>query len=141
MLNSTLFHELEYLPIDKIGADLLYQIISQRYECGSIAITTNRVYRHWSQIFNHDATLTSAFLDRLLHDAETVTLEGNSFRKNDVIDKQPVRTDARCRSNVRSRASIFKPADLRQLHAGRSSRYSECPRERGERAANWQRGG
>ena len=76
-----------YLPIDKTGADLLFQIISQRYERGSIAITTNRVFKHWPEIFNHDATLTSAVLDRLLHHAETVTVEGNSFRMKDVIDK------------------------------------------------------
>ena len=79
--------ELGYLPIDKTGADLLFQIISQRYERGSIAITTNRVFKHWPEIFHHDATLTSAVLDRLLHHAETVTLEGNSFRMKDVIDK------------------------------------------------------
>ena len=78
--------ELGYLPIDKTGADLLFQIISQRYERGSIAITTNRVFKHWPEIFNHDATLTSAVLDRLLHHAETVTVEGNSFRMKDVID-------------------------------------------------------
>ena len=57
--------ELGYLPIDKTGADLLFQIISQRYERGSLAIT-NRVFKHWPEIFNHDATLTSAVLDRLL---------------------------------------------------------------------------
>ena len=79
--------ELGYLPIDKTGADLLFQIISQRYERGSIAITTNRAYKHWPEIFNHDATLTSAVLDRLLHHAETVTLEGKSFRMKDVIDR------------------------------------------------------
>ena len=78
---------LGYLPIDKTGADLLFQIISQRYERGSLAITTNRVFKHWPEIFNHDATLTSAVLDRLLHHAETVTVEGNSFRMKDVIDK------------------------------------------------------
>ena len=41
---------------------------------------------NWPEIFNHDATLTSAVLDRLLHHAETVTVEGNSFRMKDVID-------------------------------------------------------
>ena len=87
MLSTTLIDELGYLPIDKTGADLLFQIISQRYERGSIAITTNRVYKHWPEIFNHDATLTSAVLDRLLHHAETVTLEGKSFRMKDVIDR------------------------------------------------------
>ena len=72
--------ELGYLPIDKTGADLLFQIVSQRYERASTVITTNRVYRKWPEIFNHDATLTSAVLDRLLHHAETIVIEGNSFR-------------------------------------------------------------
>ncbi len=80
--------ELGYLPIDKAGADLLFQIISQRYEHGSTVITTNRVYRKWPQIFNNDATLTSAVLDRLLHHAETVTLEGKSFRMKDKVTEQ-----------------------------------------------------
>ena len=77
--------ELGYLPIDKTGADLLFQIISQRYEHGATVITTNRVYRKWPEIFNNDATLTSAVLDRLLHHAETVTLEGKSFRMKDKV--------------------------------------------------------
>src|SRR5499426_4270647 len=58
--------ELGYLPIDKHGADLLFQIISQRYERAPVLITTNRAYKHWSQIFNNDSTLTSAILDRVL---------------------------------------------------------------------------
>ena len=87
MFCSTLLDELGYLPIDKTGADLLFQIISHRYEQGSIAITTNRVFKQWPEIFNRDATLTSAVLDRLLHHAETVTLEGRSFRMKDVIEK------------------------------------------------------
>ena len=68
------------LTIDKTGADRLFQILSQRYERGSTVITTNRVYRKWPEIFNNDATLTSAVLDRLLHHAETVVIEGKSFR-------------------------------------------------------------
>lgn len=78
-----LLDELGYLPIDKTGADLLFQIISQRYERGSTVITTNRVYRKWPEIFNNDATLTSAVLDRLLHHAETVVIQGKSFRMKD----------------------------------------------------------
>lgn len=63
--------ELGYLPIDKHGADLLFQIISQRYERGSTIITGNRAFKNWPEIFNNDSTLTSAILDRLLHHAET----------------------------------------------------------------------
>lgn len=78
--------ELGFLPIDKLGADLLFQIISQRYERGAIVITSNRVFKKWPQIFNNDSTLTSAILDRLLHHAETVIIEGNSYRMKDQIE-------------------------------------------------------
>ena len=81
-----LLDELGYLPIDKTGADLLFQIISQRYERGSTIITTNRVFKKWAEIFNNDSTLTSAVLDRLLHHAETVTIEGRSFRMKDKVE-------------------------------------------------------
>jgi DNA replication protein DnaC len=43
----------------------------------------NRVYKKWPEIFNNDSTLTSAVLDRLLHHAETITIEGRSFRMKD----------------------------------------------------------
>ncbi len=79
--------ELGYLPIDKNGADLLFQIISQRYERGSIIITTNRVFKKWPEIFNNDSTLTSALLDRLLHHTEAVVIEGDSFRMKEVAGK------------------------------------------------------
>ena len=77
--------ELGYLPIDKHGADLLFQIISYRYEKGSILITSNRAYKQWPQIFNNDATLTSAILDRLLHHADTLVIEGKSFRMKEQV--------------------------------------------------------
>ena len=78
--------ELGYLPIDKHGADLLFQVISHRYERGAMIISTNRAFKQWPEIFNNDATLTSALLDRLLHHAETVLIVGKSFRMKDVIE-------------------------------------------------------
>lgn len=78
--------ELGYLPLDKAGADLLFQIISQRYERGSLIITTNKAYKNWPEIFNHDAGITSAILDRVLHHAETVVIEGKSYRMKDQIE-------------------------------------------------------
>ncbi len=79
--------ELGYLPIDKNGADLLFQIISERYERGSIVITTNRVFKDWPQIFNNDSTLTSALLDRLLHHTEAGVIEGKSYRMKEVVGR------------------------------------------------------
>jgi DNA replication protein DnaC len=78
--------ELGYLPIDKTGADLLFQVISLRYEQGALAITSNRAFKDWPEIFNNDATLTSAMLDRLLHHAETIVIEGKSYRMKDQIE-------------------------------------------------------
>lgn len=82
-----LVDELGYLPIDKAGADLLFQVFSQRYETGSTIVTTNQLYKHWARVFNNDATITSAVLDRLLHHAETVTIEGKSYRMKDQIEE------------------------------------------------------
>jgi DNA replication protein DnaC len=82
-----LIDELGYLPIDKTGADLLFQVFSQRYETGSTIVTTNQAYKNWAKIFNNDATLTSAVLDRLLHHAETITIEGKSYRMKDQIQE------------------------------------------------------
>jgi DNA replication protein DnaC len=78
--------ELGYLPIDKHGADLLFQVMSKRYEHGSIVLTTNKAFKHWPTIFNNDSTLTSAILDRVLHHAQTIVIEGNSYRMKDRID-------------------------------------------------------
>jgi DNA replication protein DnaC len=79
--------ELGYLPIDKAGADLLFQVFSGRYERGSTLITTNQAYKNWLRIFNNDSTLTSAVLDRVLHHAETVPIEGKSYRMKEVIEE------------------------------------------------------
>jgi DNA replication protein DnaC len=77
--------EVGYLPIDQHGADLLFQIISQRYERGSIVLTTNKPFKQWASIFNNDSTVASAVLDRLLHHADLVVLEGPSYRMKDQI--------------------------------------------------------
>jgi DNA replication protein DnaC len=78
--------ELGYLPIDKAGADLLFQVISLRYEQGAIIITSNRAFKEWPKLFNNDSTLTAAILDRLLHHADTVIIEGKSFRMKDQLE-------------------------------------------------------
>ena len=78
--------ELGYLPIDKRGADLLFQIISMRYEQNSTLITTNRAFKQWPEVFNNDTTLTVAMLDRLLHHACVILIEGKSYRMKGQID-------------------------------------------------------
>jgi DNA replication protein DnaC len=71
--------ELGYLPIDRHGADLLFQVISGRYERGSVVLTTNRPFKEWASVFN-DATVAAAVIDRLAHHSEVVVIEGRSYR-------------------------------------------------------------
>jgi len=73
--------ELGYLPIDRQGADLLFQVISARYERGSIVLTTNLPFKEWAKIFDNDNTVTTAVLDRLLHHAEVIKIDGPSYRQ------------------------------------------------------------
>lgn len=75
--------EIGYLPIDQRGADLLFQVISARYERGSIVLTTNKAFKQWPSIFNGDSTITAAVLDRLLHHGEVAVIEGPSYRMKD----------------------------------------------------------
>jgi DNA replication protein DnaC len=82
-----LLDELGYLPIDKRGADLMFQVVAARYECGSIVITTNRVFRDWGKIFDVDNMLATAIIDRLMHHGEALVIQGESYRTRDKDDK------------------------------------------------------
>ena len=78
-----LLDELGYLPIDKRGADLMFQVVAARYETGSIVISTNRVFKEWGQIFDVDNTLATAMIDRLMHHGEAILIQGISYRTNE----------------------------------------------------------
>ena len=75
--------ELGYLPIDKRGADLLFQVVAARYEVGSIVITTHRPFREWGKLFDVDNTLATALIDRLMHHGEAIVIQGDSHRMRD----------------------------------------------------------
>jgi DNA replication protein DnaC len=78
-----LLDELGYLPIDKRGADLMFQVVAARYEFGSTVITTNRAFRDWGKIFDVDNTLATAMIDRLMHHGEALVIQGDSYRLKD----------------------------------------------------------
>ena len=78
-----LLDELGYLPIDKRGADLLFQVVAARYESGSIVLTTNRTFREWGTLFDVDNTLATALIDRLMHHGEALVIKGDSYRMKD----------------------------------------------------------
>jgi DNA replication protein DnaC len=78
-----LLDELGYLPIDKRGADLMFQVVAARYESGSIVLTTNRAFADWGKIFDVDNTLATAMIDRLMHHGEAILIRGDSYRMKD----------------------------------------------------------
>lgn len=78
-----LLDELGYLPIDKRGANLLFQVVAARYESGAIVLTTNRPFRDWGQTFDVDNTLATAMIDRLMHHGEAIVIQGPSYRQKD----------------------------------------------------------
>jgi DNA replication protein DnaC len=76
--------EMGYFALDKRAAQFLFQLVSRRYQRGSIILTSNKSYNEWGDIFP-DHVLASAILDRLLHHAVTVNIRGNSYRLKDKL--------------------------------------------------------
>src|SRR3989442_7957519 len=75
-----LIDEVGYLSYDARAADLLFQVVSRRYERRSLVLTTNLPFSEWPSIFPNAATAT-ALIDRVVHHAEIITIEGESYRR------------------------------------------------------------
>jgi DNA replication protein DnaC len=75
--------EIGYLPLPREQADMFFQIIAKRYEKSSIVVTSNLPFSQWDQVFAQDSTLTTALLDRLLHHARVIAIQGESYRLKD----------------------------------------------------------
>ena len=71
--------EIGFLPVDQAGANLFFQLINSRYEKGAMILTSNRGFNEWGEIFG-DTVVAAALLDRLLHHAVVITIEGSSYR-------------------------------------------------------------
>ncbi len=74
--------EIGYLPLEPGGANLFFQLVNARYERGAMILTSNRGFKDWGEIFG-DVVVASALLDRLLHHAIVVQIEGSSYRLRD----------------------------------------------------------
>jgi DNA replication protein DnaC len=88
--------ELGYLSYDARNADLLFQVISRRYERRSLVLTTNMAFKEWPSIFPNSAC-TTALIDRIIHHASVITIKGKSYRlreaKADAMDDVPSSTE------------------------------------------------
>jgi DNA replication protein DnaC len=86
-LDLLVIDELSYISFGRASAELLFQTISNRYELGSIIITTNLPFSRWTDLFG-DATLTTALVDRLAHRAIILDMNGESFRLRETLQSQ-----------------------------------------------------
>lgn len=84
--------EIGYLPIERIGANLFFQLISRRYERGPMILTSNQSFAAWGEVFG-DRVIATAILDRLLHHAVTLNIRGNSYRLKEKLKSGLVRSD------------------------------------------------
>ena len=76
--------EVGYLPLDIEASNLLFQLITKRYEKKSTILTTNKNFSEWGEVFG-DSVLANAILDRLLHHSKVFTIKGRSYRTKDII--------------------------------------------------------
>lgn len=79
--------ELGYVPFSKEGAELLFQVLAERHERGSVIVTTNLGFADWTQIFG-DANMTAALLDRITHKAHIINCAWKSYRLKETLRQQ-----------------------------------------------------
>jgi DNA replication protein DnaC len=80
--SALVLDEVGYLPLDRAAANMVFQLISRRYERGTIILTSNKAFSEWGQVFA-DEVLATAILDRLLHHCDVVAINGPSYRLKD----------------------------------------------------------
>ena len=78
-LNLLIIDELGFVPLSPTGAELLFEVFSQRYERGSILVTTNLPFDEWTEVFGSE-WLTGALLDHLTHHVHILEMNGESYR-------------------------------------------------------------
>jgi len=83
--------ELGFVPLSKTGAELLFEVFSQRYERGSTMVTSNLPFQEWTEILGSER-LTGALLDRLTHHVHILEMNGDSFRLKQSRKKRPSNT-------------------------------------------------
>ena len=102
--------EIGYLPVVQGGGNLFFQLVNARYEKGAMILTSNRGFAEWGDVFG-DPVVATALLDRLLHHAVVIQIEGSSYRLRQHADLVP--------EHLRCRAPITPPAAPTPRRRGR----------------------
>ncbi len=84
--------EVGYLSFDARNADLLFQVVSRRYERKSLVLTTNLAFQDWPSVFPN-ATCATALIDRVIHHADVIAIEGESYRLREAEKRAGKATD------------------------------------------------
>jgi DNA replication protein DnaC len=98
--------ELGFVPFDRAGGELLFNLLAARYEKRSVVVTTNLPFGEWVRVFAGDEKLTTALLDRLAHHATVITTKGKSYRMRKRGEPKPTETE----SVAKTPATLPKPA-------------------------------
>ena len=98
-----LVDEVGYLSYDSRAADLLFEVVSRRHEQRSIILTTNKPFAEWNQVFPNSSSVT-ALVDRLLHRAEIVKIEGDSYRAKEAKERAADKARKRAARSKKGRA-------------------------------------
>jgi DNA replication protein DnaC len=114
--------EMGYLPLDDLGATIFFQLVSARYERGSIILTSNKSYGDWGSVFG-DPIIATAILDRLLHHSTTINIRGESYR---LKDRRKAGLFPRPEEDS-NRPPLFPPPDA--FHNGPRRQGSASPRK------------
>jgi len=85
-LHLLVIDEIGYLPMDTKKANLFFQLVSKRYEVGSVILTSNRAFNEWGEVFG-DEIIAAAIIDRLVHHSHIFNINGKSYRVKDKLDK------------------------------------------------------
>ena len=108
--------EIGYLPITAGGANLFFQLVNARYEKGAMILTSNRGFAEWGEVFG-DPVVTTALLDRLLHHAVVIQIEGASYRLRGHADLIP--------EHIRTNAPIIPPQPPKRRGRPRKNKGDE----------------
>jgi hypothetical protein len=110
--------EMGYLPMDDLGATIFFQLVSARYERGSIILTSNKSYGDWGTIFG-DPIIATAILDRLLHHSTTINIRGESYRLKERRRAGLLpRTDQQGQETILPKSAIVRGGDAQRPAKG-----------------------